>query len=126
MARAASQEHTVVAVVEDDNSMLRGIERLLGAFGFTTELYASAEAYLNREKKSEANCLLLDIGLSGISGIELKRRLTASGSRVPVIFMTAIEDERVRKDALAAGCVACLQKPFAASALMRAIDSIKS
>jgi FixJ family two-component response regulator len=122
---ATLEHHTVVAVVEDDVSMLRSVKRLLSALGFATELYDSAETYLHHAKKSAANCLLLDIDLGGISGIELKRRLTASGSRLPVIFMTAIEDERTKNDALAAGCVAFLQKPFAAAALMQALERIK-
>jgi FixJ family two-component response regulator len=116
----------IVAVVEDDASMLKGIERLLGTLGLTTELYLSAEAYLNVAAESAANCLLLDIHLPGMSGIELKRRLVASGSRLPIIFMSSSEDERTQQEAIATGCVAYLQKPFISSALIHALSRAAS
>jgi len=116
----------IVAVVEDDASMLKGIERLFGTLGLTTELYLSAEAYLNVAAESAANCLLLDIHLPGMSGIELKRRLVASGSRLPIIFMSSSEDERTQQEAIATGCVAYLQKPFISSALIHALSRAAS
>jgi len=116
----------IVAVVEDDASMLKGIERLLGTLGLTTELYLSAEAYLNVAAESAANCLLLDIHLPGMSGIELKRRLVASGSRLPIIFMSSSEDERTQQEAIATGCVAYLQKPFVSSSLIHALNRAAS
>ena len=78
-----------VAVVEDDPSMRRSVERLLNAHGFATEGYASAEAFLGRTSGSQAVCVILDIHLDGMTGIELRRQLTVSGSALPVIFMTA-------------------------------------
>lgn len=111
----------VVAVVEDDVSLLKSLERLLNTLGFSTKTYTSAEAYLGDVTGVEPGCLVTDIKLTGISGIELKRRLSASGSRVPVVFMTSFDDENLKKEALAAGCIAYLQKPFAASTLVEAI-----
>ena len=111
----------VVAVVEDDPSMLKGVRRLLNAHGFATEAYASAEAFLERAAASEAGCLVLDINLGGISGIELQRRLAAAGSRLPVIFMTAVDSEGVQREAIEAGCIAYLRKPFPARQLIDAI-----
>ena len=111
-----------IAVVEDDKSMLKGIANLLSVWGFTTELYSSAEEYLTEASHGEAACLLLDIHLGGMSGIELARRLAASSPHLPVIFMTALEDEKVREEAMATGCVAFLCKPFLATALIEAID----
>ena len=102
--------------------MLKSLNRLLGTLGFATELYPSAEDYLSRAPGSGAICLLLDIHLGGISGIELERRLAASGSGLPVIFMTATEDEEIEKEAMATGCVAYLHKPFLASALIDALN----
>src|SRR5262245_4896177 len=78
-----------IAVVDDDPSMLKGLVRLLNAHGFGTQAFASAEAFLADSGAGSAACLVLDIHLGGISGIELRRRLTASGSRLPVIFITA-------------------------------------
>jgi FixJ family two-component response regulator len=111
----------IVAVVEDDASMMTGIERLLWAHGFGTEAYASAEAYLDHAAASKATCLVIDIHLSGISGIELRRRLAASGSTQSVIFMTAVDNELTRKEAMAAGCIAYLPKPFPANLLLEAV-----
>ena len=115
--------HTV-AVVEDDPSMLQGLNRLLSAHGFRVQTFASAELFLDHIANCEAKCLLLDIHLGGISGIDLKRQLTASGSNLPVIFMTAIDTQFTRQEAFDVGCVAYLRKPFLAKLLIDAINGI--
>ena len=111
----------IIAVVEDDASMLKGVDRLLSVHGFGTELYDSAEAYLGGAAASGAACLVVDIHLGGMSGLDLSHRLTASGSKVPVIFMTAMDDEETRRTATRAGCIAYLRKPFPAHLLIDAI-----
>jgi FixJ family two-component response regulator len=113
-----------IAIVDDDPSMLKGIERLLGAYGFATKAFASAEAFLSPDATVEFDCLLLDIHLGGMSGIELRRRLAASGSTTPVIFMTAFDDDATRTQAQKAGCVAYLHKPFVAKLLIGAIEQV--
>lgn len=109
----------IVAVVDDDASMRIGLERLLQARGFETELFPSAEAFL--ASASAADCLLLDIHLGGMGGFELHRRLSGAGSRLPVIFMTAFDDDAAREEAVSLGCVAYLRKPFAGQLLIDAI-----
>jgi FixJ family two-component response regulator len=116
----------VVAIVDDDPSMLKGLEGLLRAHGFVTEIYASAEAFLERSATSEASCLILDIHLGGISGIDLRRRLSAAGSRLPVIFMTGGDSEIIKKEAIEAGCIAYLRKPFPSCQLIDAIGRAAS
>ncbi len=111
----------VVAIVEDDTAMLKGVEGLLNAHGFVTETYASAEAFLERAAVSKASCLVLDIHLGGISGIELRRQLAAAGSRLPVIFMTAVDSEIIQRQAVEVGCIAFLHKPFPSGHLIEAI-----
>ncbi len=111
----------IVAVVEDEANMMKGIERLLKAHGFVTKSYASAEAYLDRAAASRAGCLVVDIHLGGMTGIELRHRLTASGSQLAVIFMTAVDSEETQREAIAAGCLAYLRKPFPANLLIDAI-----
>jgi FixJ family two-component response regulator len=111
----------VVAIIDDDPAMLKGIERLLQASGYTPEAFSSAEAFLERASATEATCLVLDIHLGGISGIELRRRLSASGSKLPVIFITAVDDAATHQKASEAGCVAYLLKPFRARELIKAI-----
>lgn len=114
----------IVLVIDDDPSMLRSITRLLAVHGFATEAFSSAEAFLATDIPSAATCLLLDIHLDGISGIDLHRRLSASGSRLPIIFMTAVDDDAACKEAMETGCVAYLRKPFPASQLLDAIEKV--
>jgi FixJ family two-component response regulator len=114
----------LVVVVDDDPSMLKGVQRLLTAKGFDTAVFASAEAFLGCPSRHGAACFVLDIHLGGMSGIELRRRLAEKGCTVPVIFMTAFDDETTHQEALDAGCIAYLHKPFPANLLIGAIDKI--
>ncbi|MDO9461204.1 MAG: response regulator [Alphaproteobacteria bacterium] len=115
-------ERTVVIVVDDNSGFLKSVARLLTVHGFAVSVFDSAEALLDNNAVQTAACLLLDIHLGGISGIELQRRLVASGSKCPVIFMTAIDDDATRKKAQDAGCIAYLRKPFAPQLLLDAIS----
>jgi len=112
----------IVAVVDDDPSMLRAAENLLDAHGFATKSYSSAEEFLGIVSKYQIDCVLLDIHLRGLSGIELRQQLRSSHPTLPVIFMTALDDDRVRQQALETGCAACLSKPFPAQQLLDAIE----
>jgi FixJ family two-component response regulator len=111
-----------VAVVEDNASMRTSVERLLNAHGFPTQGYTSAEAFLSRDASIQIGCIVLDIHLDGISGIELRRRLKHSGSKLSVIFITAVDDDALELEAVEAGCVAYLKKPFAAALLINAVN----
>ena len=112
----------IVAVVDDDPSMLRATRDLLDAQGFAVAVFESAEDFLDRGAAAQADCLLLDIHLGGMSGIELRRRLKIAGSTLPVIFMTALDDEDTRAQAHKAGCIAFLRKPYSARNLIEAIE----
>jgi FixJ family two-component response regulator len=112
---------TVVIVVDDDAGMLKSVARLLAHHGIDSHTFASAEALLESDSVQTATCLLLDIHLWGISGLELRRRLAASGSKCPVIFMTANDDEATHNEAMDAGCIAYLRKPFSRHVLLDAI-----
>jgi FixJ family two-component response regulator len=111
----------VVIVVDDNPGFLKSVTRLLTVHGFATRAFNSAEAMLECDGARGATCLLLDIHLGGMSGIELQHRLAASGSSYPIIFMTAIDDEAIRKEAIDGGCMAYLRKPFAPHLLLDAI-----
>jgi FixJ family two-component response regulator len=119
--KLASSPRTV-AVVEDDPSMRRSIERLLGAYGYMTEGYGSAESFLAREHDSDLGCVVLDIHLGGMSGIQLRRALKEINFHLAVIFITAVDDEALEREAVEAGCVAYLHKPFPAASLIGAIE----
>ncbi|MCS3742085.1 MULTISPECIES: response regulator transcription factor [unclassified Rhizobium] len=111
-----------VAVVDDDGSLRRSVARLVNAYGFSAVEYASAEAFLNRDSEAAIDCLVLDIDLEGITGLELQSKLNMAGSTLPVIFITALEDELLKKAAERTRCIAYLQKPFAGAALIAAIN----
>ena len=111
----------IVVVVDDNFGFLRSVERLLIVHGFTARPFGSAERLLDSDAVRTATCLLLDIHLGGISGIELQRRLAAAGSNCPVIFMTAIDDDTTRTEAMKAGCIAYLKKPFSSQLLLDAL-----
>ncbi|MBB3166189.1 response regulator transcription factor [Rhizobium laguerreae] len=112
-----------VAVVDDDASLRRSLGRLLNAYGFLAEEYVSAEDFLARDRKKPIDCLVLDIDLGGMSGIDLQRRLKAEGSVLPVIFITALESGAVKAEAEKVGCVTYLQKQFSGAALIAAINN---
>ncbi|MFW8646260.1 response regulator transcription factor [Rhizobium beringeri] len=111
-----------VAVVDDDASLRRSLGRLLNAYGFQAEEYTSAEDFLARDPKTAIDCLVLDIDLGGMSGIDLQRRLKAEGTSLPVIFITALETASAKAEAEKVGCVAYLQKQFPGGALIAAIN----
>ena len=94
---------------------------LLSAHGYDTEEYPSAEEFLLAATASKATCLVVDIQLGDISGVELMRQLYATGFRRPVIFMTGSRDEVIREQAMDLGCVSYLRKPFPASQLLKDI-----
>jgi FixJ family two-component response regulator len=110
-----------VIVVDDDPGFLNSVARLLSVHGFEVRTFSSAEALLDSDAARTATAMLLDIHLGDISGIELQRRLAAAGSSCPVIFMTAIDDDAARKEAMKAGCIAYLKKPFAPQLLLDAL-----
>ena len=112
-----------ILVVDDDRGFRKGLERLLRAHGFDVTSYASAEEFQATADPGAATCLILDIGLGGISGIELRRQLAASGCAVPIVFITANDNEPTRREALSSGCLAYLEKPFPASSLIEVLNS---
>jgi FixJ family two-component response regulator len=115
----------LVLVVDDDSSMLRAVERLLTVRGYDVETFDSADRFMASDHLSAAACLVLDINLNGVSGIELKRQLTRAGGAPPTIFITAQQDDATRQAASDAGCAAYLTKPFASQELVDAIEGCK-
>ena len=111
-----------VAVVDDDPSVREALRALLRSAGFRVELFGSAEEFLRSGQGSNFDSLVLDVRMSGMSGVELQEHLVASGSTVPIVFMTAHADASVRARALAAGAVEFLEKPFSDDALLDAVD----
>lgn len=113
-----------IAVVDDDESFCNSLGRLLRAAHYQPIAYASGEAFLADSKRPRFDCLLLDIGLTGMSGLELARRLAAVGSTTPVIYVTAHDDGESRNAAQAAGCAAFISKLEPSDVLLRAISQV--
>jgi FixJ family two-component response regulator len=109
-------------VVDDDLSILRALQRLLRSGNYAVRTFASAEAFLASDCGSSAGCLVLDVHLGAVSGVDLQEQLIASGVRTPVVFITAHDDVATRERARRAGAVDYLRKPFDDVAFLRAVD----
>ena len=112
---------TYVAVVDDDESACRALSRLLRAEGIQPVSYLSAEAFLADTKRPLFDCLVLDIQLGGMSGIDLHRQLRSSGSSTPVIYVTAHDEPEMREQALSVGCAAYFRKTAPGQEVLEAI-----
>jgi len=115
---------TYVAVVDDDENICRSFGRLLRAAGMQPITYASAESFLADTKHPQFGCLVLDIQLGAMSGIELAQRLADAGGRTPIIFITAHDDPDVRSAAEALGCAAYFQKTDPGKEVLEAIRRV--
>src|SRR5258705_1266222 len=114
-------EDIVVSIVDDDASVRRSTRRLLRSSGFRAEAFASAEEFLESKSAAKTACLILDLRMPGMNGLELQRRLTQNGDPVPVIFLSAHASEEDERSALRAGAVQFLRKPTSKEALLGAI-----
>lgn len=115
----------LVAIVEDDAAMRKSLERLLQVHDYATSAFASAEEFLHSGIADSVMGAILDIHLPGMSGIELRRQLLKEGCKVPVVFITAFDDAATRAEAIAAGCIDYLDKPFDSSRLTEALERAK-
>ena|SRR5213594_3741313 len=111
----------VVSIVDDDASLRRSLRNLLLSVGFRVETFASAEEFLSSARREHTGCLLLDLQMPGMSGLELLRHLATANSRIPAVVLTAHGDEETRRLSLQAGAVAFLDKPFRSDALLAAV-----
>jgi FixJ family two-component response regulator len=112
-----------IAIVDDDKWVLRSLERLVKSAGFKVATFVSAEDFLKASQASTTVCVILDIGLPGMSGLDLQRHMLAENSQIPIIFVSAHDETEVRAQAMAAGAVAFLSKPVKAKALLEAVGT---
>ena len=113
----------LISIVDDDDSLRNSLYNLIRSVGFGVQGFPSAEAFLNSNQPGDTACLILDVRMPGMSGLDLQRQLVADNSRIPIIFITSHADDDARARALEAGAVAFLYKPFREEALLKAIDS---
>jgi FixJ family two-component response regulator len=111
-----------IVVVEDDRGMREALERLLRAAGYGTEMYSSAEAYLDGGGCPGADCFILDVHLPGLSGFELREKLQEGAAQPPVIFITGFDEPDSRERAHRLGAAAYLPKPFPGRDLVDAVN----
>lgn len=116
-----AENKTHVAVVDDDESFSRALGRMLRASGFEIVVYRSAEAFINDAVNADSDCVVLDIHLGGMSGLDLRRRMLALGWAAPVIFVTAHDEAGIRQEAQEIGCSDYLRKPVRGKLLVEAI-----
>ena len=114
-------DRSTVVVVDDDPSIRRSLERLLRSAGHTVETFVSARQFLERGDLQSPSCLVLDVRMPGQSGLELQQVLEAAGHRIPVIFITGHADLPMAQQALRAGAVTLLAKPFDGEELLDAV-----
>jgi len=125
-AKHKEEEHdpqALIAIVDDDESVREALQSLLKSMGFRAEGFPSAEEFLQSAQISATTCLILDVRMPGMSGLELQRQLAADQRRIPIIFITAHGDDDTRARALQAGAVDFLAKPFSEEALLTAVHS---
>jgi FixJ family two-component response regulator len=113
----------LVAIVDDDDSMRGAVQDLLEAVGLSAQGFSSAEEFLQSDKHRETACLITDIRMPGMSGLELQAQLNAERCRIPIIFITAHGDEKMRLQARREGAVEFLAKPFDDKVLL---DSVRA
>ena len=118
--------HPLVVVVDDDESVRESLPDLLRQFGHAAQAFSSAEAFLMSQSVSEARCLILDISMPGMSGLELQQELTRTGREIPIVFITGGGDRSIRPRLIAAGAVECLFKPFSEAELCAAVTTALS
>ena len=113
----------LISIVDDDEALRNSLDDLVQSIGFGTQGFASAEAFLNSSQARDTACLILDVRMPGMNGLDLQRRIVAARWRIPIIFITSHADDDARARALEAGAVAFLHKPFREEELLNAIDA---
>ena len=113
----------LISIIDDDESMLESTKGLVRSLGYQVATFASGEEFLKSERVDDTSCLIADVRMPGLSGIDLQRRLIARGVRMPTIFITAFPEEGTRRRAMTAGAVGYLGKPFSEESLLTCLDA---
>jgi FixJ family two-component response regulator len=113
----------VISIIDDDESIRSGTMRLVRSRGFVAHAFPSATEFLHSKQLAETSCLISDIHMPEMSGIQLQATLRMRGHDIPIIFITAFPNDKIRAQALARGAVCFLDKPFEGEALLRCLDT---
>lgn len=112
-----------ISIVDDDDSVRTAVSSLVRSLGFKVCTFASAQEFLSSPILEQTSCLVSDIQMPGMSGLELQKELIARQSRIPIIFITAFPEDGVRRRAEAAGCIGFLSKPFDGQAMIEYLNT---
>ena len=113
----------LISIVDDDDALRNSLDDLIRSIGFRTQGFPSADAFLSSDQAHDTACLILDVRMPGMNGLDLQRQMVAANWRIPIIFITSHADDGARARALEAGAVAFLYKPFHEEELLTAIDA---
>lgn len=119
-------ETSIVSIVDDDQSIRVSVGALVRSLGYAAHAFASAEEFLNSAEAEATDCLITDIQMPGMSGVELQQALALKGRQLPIIFITAFPKERITRQVIAAGAICLLSKPFDGGALVSCIETALS
>jgi FixJ family two-component response regulator len=114
---------SVISIVDDDASVRTATDRLVRSLGYVTHTFASTEEFLRSPQVDSSSCVIADVQMPGMSGLELQDLLRAQGRRLPIVFITAFPEENVRARAIAAGAVGFLTKPFDGATLIKSLEA---
>jgi FixJ family two-component response regulator len=113
----------IISVVDDDEAVCLAVTGLLRSFGFAAHGFTSAEAFLRSPRSRDSDCLIADVQMPGMGGLELQNALAERASRIPMIFMTAFPEQRIRERTVSAGAIAFLEKPCDAETILQYIEA---
>ena len=113
----------LISIVDDDDALRNSLDDLIQSIGFRTQGFSSAEAFMSSNEARDTACLILDVRMPGMNGLDLQRQIVAANWRMPIIFITSHADDDARARALKGGAVAFLYKPFREAELLNAIDA---
>jgi FixJ family two-component response regulator len=113
----------VISIIDDDPSVRKATDGLVRSLGYRSLTFASAEDFLESDHISDTSCVITDVQMPGISGVELQSELNARGARLPMIFITAFPEDRIRRCVLEAGAIGFLSKPFEEAVLIEHLQA---
>jgi FixJ family two-component response regulator len=120
-----TMKRSLVSVVDDDESVRESLPHLLGEFGYAARAFSSAEEFLTSEYVCQTRCLIVDVVMPGMTGLDLQRELALRAQEIPIVFITAVGDETLRPRLLrGGGAVECLFKPFSETTLLGALNTV--
>ena len=122
----SATERLLLSVVDDDEMLRESLPDLLREFGFSARAFSSGQEFLSSNYVDETSCMILDVAMPGMSGLEVQEELKRRGQAIPIIFITGQKDEDIRRQALRQGAVTVLSKPFSDSALLEAVNAALS